>query len=215
MIELVAYFLAGSFSLGYGAARIGFPAVQQYGATKKLAISFALGLMLFGISAGIMLASKNSGTFFLISAFVIGITFIILLAKRVLLEETDMEIVQIKRRGAKAWEEPQKEGAIAQEAAAKKPSITFEQGLMVKTRGGEDKQEVGVFKEKETNILKALNEESKSIEEESAKKKKEEALARLRQSARQIDEAKAEEGEEEEDFLTAMDEQIEKGSEEY
>ncbi len=216
MIELIAYFLAGSFSLGYGAARVGFPQVQQFDSLRKIGIGFAFGLIFFGVSAGLTYITGNTGTFFLIAAFVTGISFIGLLAKRVFLGEEDAEIIMPKKGYAKL---PQEGGYIEQpttaQAESQKPAITFEQGLMVKTKGKEDNEEARVFKEKESNILGTINATTNRIEEADLEKKKKEALERLRKSARQIEDANKEESDDEEEMLTAMDEQLSKGAEEY
>jgi len=214
MIELIAYFLAGSFSLGYGAARVGFPQVQQFDTLKKIGIGFAFGLIFFGFSAGLTFLTGNTGTFFLIAAFIIGVSFVGLLAKRVFLGEEDIEIIQPKKTYTRT--EGENAEHPSQEAVERiKPSITFEQGLMIKTKGEGEKAGARVFKEKESNILGTINETTNSIEEADIEKKKKEALERLRKSARQIEEASNEESENEEEMLTAMDEQLSKGEEEY
>ncbi|VVB74808.1 Uncharacterised protein [uncultured archaeon] len=186
MIELIAFFLAGSFSIGYGAARVGFPAVQQFDALKKIGAGFAFGLVFFGISAVLTLLSGNNGTYFLIVAFITGISFVGLFAKRIFLGETDMEIIQPKKEHARAPDAAQTETGPEESALSTRPAITFEQGLMIKTKGEGEKAGARVFKEKESNILRKLNETTKGIEEADLEKKKKEALEKLRKSARQI-----------------------------
>lgn len=216
MLEIVAYFLAGSFSLGYGAARIGFPKVQDFDTLKKIGIGFGFGVVFFGLSAGLTLLTGNNGTFFLITAFIIGITYIGLLTKRIFFGDVDTEIALPNKGYTRTEQGNYVEPAQNVNEAVQKPAITFEQGLMVKTNGKEQGEGARVFKEKESNILKTISTQTNNIEEEGIEKKKREALERLRKSARQIEDANKEEGaEDEEELLTAMDEQLNKENEEY
>ena len=103
-----------------------------------------------------------------------------------------------------------------------KPKITFEQGLMVKEKASESKTQKQVFKEKEGNILAAIQGKTRALEDEAKKESKDEVLERLRKSAQQINAVKKQnpkkktalDEEVEEDLLSKLDEEPIEGEDE-
>ena len=103
-----------------------------------------------------------------------------------------------------------------------KPKITFEQGLMVKEKASEGKMQKQVFKEKEGNILAAIQGKTRALEDEAKKESKDEVLERLRKSAQQINAVKKQnpkkktalDEEVEEDLLSKLDEEPIEGEDE-
>jgi predicted membrane protein len=213
---LQMYYIFGSFSLGYGLLRVGFPASQNYTGEKKLIIGFIIGVLIFWIAliANIAMQTEN---FYVLAILITATIFILFYAKRRVFSETDPEII-VERKTRIV------EDQVIQQMDAKetKPRITFEDGLMVKGKSvQETKTKKQVFKEKEGNILNTLQDKTSELENEDEVKKKEDVLEKLRNSARQISDTKKaktkEEDEEEieEELLSDIGEEKTSEEEEY
>jgi hypothetical protein len=182
MFEIVyGFFLLGSFSLGYSLLRIGFPQTQKAEYTKKVLYGYIMGILIFGIPiATIYIMNLEEYYFFLASIVVYILVSAVLFTKRISLKETDPEIIKDKKRKIqipeRAMEKPK----------PKEKKMGFEHGLMVNARPAEIKKQV--FKEKDNNILKALQSKTREMENKNKEKEKNEALERLRKEALQIKE---------------------------
>jgi hypothetical protein len=202
MIELIyGFYVIGSFSLGYSLLRTVFPQTQKQGVINKLIYGYLIGVMVVIPSAALTWFFQLGLTgFFLLSA---GIYFAFLLLfwiKRKSFNEKD----QIEWKKEKKKEEIPKR-ILKEDEQVKKSGkrMDFEHGLMVKTTGKEQtKQGTGspktvlqekqkqVYKEKEDNIITALEKKTKEMEAKNREKEKKAALERLRDFAQEIKEKK-------------------------
>ena len=122
----------------------------------------------------------NQYYFFLASIIVYVMIFAILFTKRISFGETDLEINKDKKRKTQLPER------LIEKTKPKEKKMGFEHGLMVKATPTEIKKQV--FKEKDNNILNALQSKTKEIEGKNKEKEKNDALDRLRKEALQIKE---------------------------
>jgi len=201
-----AFFLFGSFPAGYLLLRTGFPLTQKLNATKKLALSYIIGGLIFGAPIiALQYLEINPNYYMLLSLGLLIAFFVVMLTKRIALGETDPFTFQKEKK--KSLQIPSK--LKEEKAAEKQKPIVFEQGLMVKTK--EDTKGKQVFKEKENNIQSTAP--AKSNE-------KNEALERLRKFAQEIkknpQKSKGGPEEIEEDLLSNLsDEDTKEEEEEY
>ncbi len=214
MQELIyAFFLLGSFSVGYSVVRTAMPNVQLEALTNKIAYGYGAGALIFGIPiAAIVLGGMNSDYFFLLGITMYVILMGIAFAKRMYHEEADPEIfVEEKKRKVAI----PKMGLTKEEKMPVADRIRFEEGLM--TKGSSPTPKVTpamiknqVFKDKNTNVLKVIDKNTKELESKSNKEQKNAALAKLRQMALDINDKKKSTGKKKkEEAYKEEDEEIE------
>jgi len=195
MIEiLIGFLLLGSFSAGYSLLRVGYPKIQNQNAITKIAAGYTVGLILFGIPIFITQSQAwKEDALISLSVFAYWALFFILLVKRFSFRDTDplIQPKSVERHGKYYKDKEIKEEELNQDLPEDAPKkITFEQGLLVKAKGGKEKQ---VFKGENNNTQGDS---------------KEEALKKLRESAQGIKKAKKEEDDEvDEDLLNNLGEE--------
>ena len=172
-MEIVFYALSfiGSFSIGYGILRAGFPEKQSLQAMEKLGYGYGIGAIIF--IPGLIAAGFFGGKGFLaISSIMLFILFAAMLAKRYATGETDSVPIQKEKRARpalprKVMAEEEKSGGAVQVVSASKI--------------GEQ-----IFKEKEPNVIAEVRKKTSEMEQKKRSEEKDEALKRLRNFARDI-----------------------------
>lgn len=152
-ILIYSFLILGSYSLGYGLIRIGFPLIQKRNLFEKIAIGYIGGIILFGLPFFIIDSfTLNEIYYALFSLIILLAIILILFLKRTILNEEDplieKEILKpINSNYAQTKEDYSK---LIKEDNQKEKSkeIKFNQGLMVKSRNKKEQ----VFKEENKDI---------------------------------------------------------------
>jgi hypothetical protein len=180
MMNLIyAFFILGCFPVGYLILRTGFPFTQKLSGLKKIGISYLIGLIIFGLPIILLEFMKISEKYFFVVCFVFFATiFIIFYAKRIIFEEKEPVMSFEGKKKITLVQKKEEENKVTPK------KISFEQGLMIKSNKREEETKKQVFKEKEGNILKVLEKNTKEIESKNREEEKKEALKRLREFAK-------------------------------
>jgi len=172
-MDIVFYLLAlvGSFSLGYGILRTGFPRMQEAGKIKKIGYGYGLGAIVFvpGIVAASTFGDKG---FFLVSGVVFACLFGVMLVKRVAGKEKDASPL-VKEEKTKI--------ELPRKVLTDEEKSGNEVGVV-----SADKTREQIFKEKEPSVIAAVKKDTLKMEQKRIDKEKEEALKKLRSFAREI-----------------------------
>ncbi len=208
-ILIYVIFLLGSYSIGYGLIRAGFPKVQKRKFIEKIALGYFGGLILFASPFLITTMFNLKDTYYpLVCLIIFFILLLTLILKRTILNEseelTKAEQIELDKLNPssknyskpvnydeliKATKEINEEEIQSIDAkSASKNKISFDQGLMVKSR----KREGQVFKEENKNIISQVNNETKKLEKTQSEEQKNSMLAKLREYAQEINNPKKE-----------------------
>ena len=201
--------MAGSYSIGYGLIRAGFPKVQKKSFIVKIASGYIAGLLLFGLSFLIIDTLKVLDIYYVIICIILYfILFLLLILKRTIFNETD-EITPEERlyeginteSKISTFTKPEnfsnliKDDKVKEELPTKNINpdianrITFDQGLMVKSRNNEDQ----IFRGEDTNIIGKVQKETTNLETTQNEEQKNSVLEKLRGYAQEIKVTKKEE----------------------
>lgn len=176
-----AYFMLGSFSLGYSLLRIGFPKKQGAELIEKIVYSYLLGLIIFGtgLIAGEVFGLEAFIIFSLLMYFfLICIMFVARTATR---QNDSIELIKEKRK----IKVPQK--ALTKEEIAKNKKEEKEEILKQKEKDEKKETTKGeFFKVKESNVIAELRKKTIKIDENDKKSEKENMLKKLREYAKDI-----------------------------
>jgi hypothetical protein len=183
------------------------------GAMTKLAIGYFLGAIVFAIPLAFIFVFGLEEIYFSLAALVTFVLFfVVMLTKRISLQQTD-PIIQKPAKTKRTAPIPSEE--VVERNVPKK--MVFESGLMVKSKDGKKQ----VFKEKEDTILNALEKKTNEIQSKTAQAEKNAALEKLRQSAQQINKkpikkkSELEEAEDMDEIEEGLLEDMSKTEEEY
>jgi len=196
--------LLGSYSIGYGLVRIGFPLVQKRNFIEKIAFGYIGGIILFGIPFLITSAFNLMDTYYILVCLIVYfILFLILLLKRTFLNETDeltleeqLEKTKLEELNKKDYKNPVNYADLVKETKNDEPlilkntapahHINFDQGLMVKSRTNEGQ----VFKEENKNIMNQIRSNTSTLENNASEEQKNSILTKLREYAKEISNSK-------------------------
>lgn len=204
-MELLIYsiFLLGSYSVGYGLIRAGFPLVQKRKLIEKIALGYIGGIILFGLPFLVINYFNLKDTYYFVACiFIYFLLLMVLLLKRTIFNETDPltkeEIINVSKtaeitknnysskvnyadlvKESKTEKIPLKENIKTNNTTN---PINFDQGLMVKSRNKEGQ----VFKDENKNNISKENESPKENQKTSI-------MSKLREYAQDINNPKKEE----------------------
>jgi len=190
MQELVyVFFLLGSFSIGYSIIRTAMPKIQLSPMTNKIAYGYGVGALVFGVPIAIILGLElNSDYFFILGIIMYLILMCVAFIVRVSSKSVDPEVIVEKKKRRTAIPE---KGLTKAEKMPTSQRIRFEEGLMMKGSAPTPKVTPAmiknqVFKDKNSNVLKVIDKNTKELESKSNVEQKNAALAKLRQMAQDI-----------------------------
>lgn len=152
-ILIYSFLILGSYSLGYGLIRIGFPLIQKRNLFEKIAIGYIGGIILFGLPFFIIDSfTLNEIYYALFSLIILLALILILFLKRTILNEEDPLIEKeiLKPINSNYTQTKEDYSKLIKEDNQKEKSkeIKFNQGLMVKSRNKKEQ----VFKEENKDI---------------------------------------------------------------
>ncbi len=202
-ILIYLIFLLGSYSPGYGLVRVGFPQAQKFKLIQKIAFGYVAGIILFGAPYLItLLFNLNDIYYLLVCLIVYFVLFLLLFLKRTILKQTDEltneDIIELNKLNPNKNTVPQpinyanlvKDMADEETLTLNKQTnmnkITFDQGLMVKSR----KTENASFKGENVNIINKVSAQNNNIEKNQGEDQKNSMLAKLREYAQEINNQK-------------------------
>ncbi len=195
-----AYFMLGSFSLGYSLLRIGFPKIQEEDLLKKIVYSYLLGLIIFGtgLIAGETLGIEAFIVFSLVMYFFLACAMYI---ARIATKQTDSaKLIKEKDK----INVPQK--ALSKEEKAAKINAENEE----KTKKEEKKEPIKgeIFKVKESNVIAELRRKTAKTEESQKTEEKEKMLKKLREYAKDINKKGEKQKKQEKDLKDELEEEL-------
>ena len=199
--------LLGSYSIGYGLVKAGFPQIQKRNFIDKIAFGYIGGIILFGTPFLITSAFKLLDIYyFLVCLVVYFLLMLILILKKTMLNETE-EVLKEEQAEIDRYNTSNKNSTqmfnysnLVKDTTKKEENpilnnqtnssrIIFNEGLMVKTR----KNEGQVFKEENKNNISQLRAENKEFKQNENEQQKDSMLEKLRAYAQEINNSKKEE----------------------
>lgn len=194
--------MLGSYSIGYGLVKAGFPKIQKRNIFEKIAFGYMGGIILFGIPLLVMSAFKLLDIYyFVICVITYLILTLALLLKRTLLNEQDSLTQEEERELNKknsntqipsnqtTYSNPENETNeelpnLNDQTSASQ--MNFEKGLMIRSR----KNEGQVFKERNKSDISRLRDATNRLEQNESEEQKNSILAKLRSYAQEISNTK-------------------------
>ena len=205
-MEIIFYVLAllGSSSLGYSLMRTGFPKTQDFELLNKIIYGYALGLVVV-VPAVATAWFFGAASFFLMLGIIFGLLFIIFIAKRI--SYADIDNIPLQKEEKKKVFIPKKVLTLEEKEidrdVEEKVKVAIQPSIV---RPAKIKEQI--FKEKQPNVINQLRKKTTAIENEKNKEDKADALAKMKNFAKQINAKKAKKSTDEidEDELSSLDE---------
>jgi len=205
-MEIIFYVLAllGSSSLGYSLMRTGFPKTQNFELLNKIIYGYALGLVVV-VPAVATAWFFGAASFFLMLGIIFGLLFIIFIAKRI--SYADIDNIPLQKEEKKKVFIPKKVLTLEEKEidrdVEEKVKVAIQPSIV---RPAKIKEQI--FKEKQPNVINQLRKKTTAIENEKNKEDKADALAKMKNFAKQINAKKAKKSTDEidEDELSSLDE---------
>jgi hypothetical protein len=198
--------LLGSYSIGYGLVKAGFPQIQKRNFIEKMAYGYIGGLIIFGTPFLITSAFKLLDIYYFLVCLIVYFSLtLILILKKILLNETEEPLKEEQTENSNYYNsnkdsqqmfnqpnliknENEEKNRVLTNSQMNPNNIIFNEGLMVKTRRKEEQ----VFKEENKDNISQLKKENKEFGENENNEQKNSMLEKLRAYAQEINNSKKE-----------------------